>query len=248
LTCIKGGASFLLSPRSPNLSSLDIIRKCSLLRGLEPNWQHALADAGLVRRYKKGTRIFRQGDECPGLFVVGQGLVRVYKIGPTGKEHVLHFAEPGRTFAEVAAIGNFTCPAHADTVEDTLCFVVPTDRFRQLVRTQPELCRQLLTGMALWVRQLVGLLEDLVLRDASGRVAGHLLQADQSGGREPFVLPMLKKDLASHLNLTSETLSRTLRRFADSGLIAMLEGQQIRILDFNALQDVAEGLLPAEFE
>ena len=54
---------------------------------------------------------------------------------------------------------------------------------------------------------------------ASGRVARHLLEADHSDGRETFTLPVMKKDLASHLNLTSETLSRTLRRLSESGLI-----------------------------
>jgi CRP/FNR family transcriptional regulator len=102
--------------------------------------------------------------------------------------------------------------------------------------------------MSLWVRQLIGLLEDIVLRDAGGRVASHLLAADPSGGREAFSLPVLKKDLASHLNLTSETLSRTLRRLAESGLIGMEPQQRIRILNAAGLRDVADGLLPAEFE
>ena len=96
--------------------------------------------------------------------------------------------------------------------------------------------------------QLIGLLEDIVLRDGSGRVARHVLEADPSGGKEAFLLPVLKKDLASHLNLTSETLSRTLRRLAESGLIELGAGQRIRILDAAGLRDVAEGLLPAEFE
>ena len=98
----------------------------------------------------------------------------------------------------------------------------------------------------MWVRQLVGLVEDLVLRDATARVAGSLLRADSTGGGRPFALPMAKKDLASHLNLTGETLSRSLRRLADAGLIELSEAQQIRILRPGALQQVADGLLPAE--
>ena len=101
--------------------------------------------------------------------------------------------------------------------------------------------------MSFWVRQLIGLLEDIVLRDASGRVARHLLMADPSGGRESFAFAVKKKDLASHLNLTSETLSRTLRRLADTGLIALEEGQRLRVIDGVALREVAEGLLPGEF-
>jgi CRP/FNR family transcriptional regulator len=61
-------------------------------------------------------------------------------------------------------------------------------------------------------------------------------------------LPVLRKDLASHLNLTSETLSRTLRRLAETGVIEILPEQRMRICDQGALSEIAEGLLPAEFE
>ena len=230
------------------LTSREILRKCGLFRSLTNEWIDTLAAEAILRKFKKGTRIFRQGDSCPGLYCVGSGLVRIYKFAPNGKEHVLHFADPGKTFAEVAAFGEFTLPAHADAAEDSVCVVLPTDKLMKLLRTHHELCLQLLQGMAFWIRSLVGLLEDLALRDASGRVARHVLEADSTGGRQEFTLPMMKKDLASHLNLTSETLSRTLRRLTEAGLIEMSGGQKIRVLNPDGLRDVAEGLLPAEFE
>jgi len=102
---------------------------------------------------------------------------------------------------------------------------------------------QLMSSMAFWVRHLIGLMEDIVLRDAAGRLARHLLEACGVEG-QTFTLPGLKKDLASHLNLTSETVSRTLRRFADAGLIQQLEGGRLRILRRDDLKNVADGLYP----
>lgn len=232
-------------PPAAPLTAEQILRKCGLLSGLSDEWLKLLATEAVVRRFEKGRRIFRQGDECPGVYCVGQGLVRVFKVSPGGKDHVLHFAEPGKTFAEVAALGGFAMPAHAEALEDTVCALLPIHRFQALLKRHHELCLQLLSGMSIWVRHLIGLMEDLVLRDASGRVARHILEADTSGGQQPFALRMLKKDLASHLNLTSETLSRTLRRLAESGLVELGEGQQIRILDVAGLGDVAHGLPPA---
>lgn len=229
------------------LTTRAILRGCGLFRRLDEGALARLESIGRRKRFGKGALILRQGEECPGLYCVGSGLVRVYKVAPSGKEHILHFADAGTTFGEVAALGRFASPAHAEAVEDAVCALLPTEALRKLLEANHELCLQFVEGMAHWVRQLVGLLEDIVLRDATGRVAGHLLRVDKGGGGAPFTLAVLKKDLASHLNLTSETLSRTLRRLAESGLIQLSESQQIRIVKREALEEVAAGLLPAEF-
>lgn len=224
----------------------DIIARCRFFGGLTEAARTRIISLGCIKRYKRGEIVFRQGQPCPGVFVVGQGNVRVYKIATNGKEHVLHFASEGMTFAEVAAIGQFDCPAYAEATEDTVCALLPQAAFLNAIRSDHELCIQILRSMSGWVRHLIGLLEDIVLRDAVGRVARHL-SSQAAGEGLSFALPILKKDLASHLNLTSETLSRTLRRLAESGLIEMPDQQTIRVLNKSALEEVAEGLLPEEF-
>jgi len=226
----------------------DVLRKCVLFKELDEVRLTQLAGEAVIRRYSRGKRIFSQGDECPGLYAVGSGMVRVFRTSSGGKLHVLHFAGPGMTFAEVAVLGDFACPAHAEALEDTVCALIPTQRFRRLLDANHRLCYEILVGMSRWVRQLVGLLEDVVLRDATARVARYLLNADPAGEKAAFSLPMRRKDLASHLNLTSETLSRTIHRLGETGMIEILDNQRLRIRDAAGLADVAEGLMPAEFD
>jgi CRP/FNR family transcriptional regulator, dissimilatory nitrate respiration regulator len=57
-------------------------------------------------------------------------------------------------------------------------------------------------------------------------------------------LPGLKRHIASHLNLTSETFSRTFRRLIDAGLIAETKNNKVQLLDRKALGRVAEGMYP----
>lgn len=214
----------------------DVLMRCGLFRRLTAQSLDRVAEIAVRRGYDKSARIFSQGDEPPGLFVVEDGAVRVFKASPSGREHVLHIAEPGNTFAEAAVMGGFPCPAHAEATVATTCVLLPVPAFPQLLDRDPELPRQLLGGMAAWVHQLVDLLEDVVLRDASGRLARYLLEAAEDGVVRQRTL---KRHLASHLNLTSETFSRTLTRLGDRGLILREPGGRIRLLDAGAIQSLS---------
>ncbi len=225
-----------------SLNVAEILHGCRLFSGVDARGFQRLATIARVCRFAKGKMIFRQGDECPGVYVLGNGLVRVFKTAPSGKEHVLHMIGPGNTFAEVAAIGGFRCPANAEAVAATVCALLPLDAFRGLLESDHELCREMLIGMAAWVRHLVDLIEDVVLRDAAGRLARYLLDAETNAAGA-VELPTLKRHIASHLNLTSETFSRTIRRLAEAGLIAQPDPYHVRLLDRQRLRQVAEGMI-----
>ena len=225
------------------LNVADILHECKLFAEVQPSSFARLATIARICRFGKGQSIFRERDECPGVYVVGSGSVRVFKSAAGGKEHVLHMVGPGQTFAEVAAIGGFNCPASAEAVEQTVCVLLPLDRFRQALDDDHELCLGMMTGMSLWVRHLVNLMEDVVLRDAAGRLARFLLES-QPDAEGTVELPGLKRHVASHLNLTSETFSRTLRRLVEAGLIAQGDSNRVQLLDPQKLQQVAAGLFP----
>ena len=197
-------------------------------------------------QFRKGQVIFREGQLCPGVFIVGQGLVRVFKSGPGGREHVLHMVGPGGSFAEIAAMGSFPLPASAEALKKTTCVLLPQDRFRQALAEDHELCLGLMASMTVWVRRLVTLMEDITLRDAAGRLARFLLElsSDNPSPDVTVKLPGLKRHVASHLNLTSETFSRTLRRLVESGLIEEVDKDTMRLLQPKKLRQVAEGLYP----
>ena len=219
-----------------------VLTACGFFSQVDGATRNRLTRMAVRREYKKGEVIFRDGDAAPGLFVVAKGLVRVYKLAPSGKEHVLHLAGPGMTFAEVAVLGDFPCPAFAEALEESACILLPAEPFMRALREDHRLSLQILSSMALWVKSLVSLLEGIVLRDAAGRVAGYLLHAHMEQGAS-VSLPSLKKYIASHLNLTSETLSRTLRQLREERLIREDENGLV-ILDAAGLKGIAEGYFP----
>ena len=223
---------------------IDILNDCPLFEQVPPGCFARLVTMAQLKSFQPGEVIFRDGQPCPGVYVVDTGSVRVYKTSPAGKEHVLHIVSHGQTFAEVAAIGDFPVPASAEAIEPSRCVLLSAEKFRRALDEDHELCRGLMVGMTHWVRHLVGLLEDVVLRDAAGRLARLLLESPAADHEDWVTLPGLKRHVASHLNLTSETFSRTLRRLLDAGLIAEGDAGRMQLLDRDGLQRVAEGLFP----
>lgn len=220
-----------------------VLSRCQLFAQVDVARCRRLAEFASIRKFTKGQLIFRQGEECPGIYIVDSGMVRVFKTGPSGKEHVLHMVGPNHTFAEVAAIGGFECPANAEAVVPTTCALLPLEAFRKEMTTDHQLCLEMMTGLCFWVRHLISLMEDLVLRDAVGRIARFLLEsATESDGT--VKLPGLKRHIASHLNLTSEAFSRTFGRLIEAGLIAETDNNRVELRDSDGLHAIAEGLFP----
>lgn len=231
------------NPPSPFLSgSLAIsegIAGCELFRGLGGSQIEAIHSIASRRSFAAGETIFRQGDPCPGVFIVERGLARIFRSGANGQQHVLHLCGPGQSFAEVAVFADFRAPANASAVQLTQCILIPADGLQKQLAQDHQLCRQLLAGMAFWTRHFVQLLDDIVLRDASERVA-RFLSAAPSDAAGRVVLPGSKKDVANHLNLASETFSRVLRRLSDQEILSMDSDHSIRILDAGQLSRLAD--------
>ena len=134
-------------------------------------------------------------------------------------------------------------PPPAQAVTAAVCVLLPLDFFRKQLEEDHPLCLEVLRGLSFWVRHTITLLEDIVLRDAAGRVARFLLEAEPEDD-DVVKLPGLKRHVASHLNLTSETFSRTLSRLIEGGLIIDLEGNRVQLLDRLKLKAISEGMFP----
>lgn len=219
-----------------------IVAQSSLYRGLsEPSVERILGLSRIVR-FHEGQEIFGNHVSCPGVYVVGTGMVRLMRSGPSGKVHVLRFVQEGGSFGEAAVIGGFPAPVAAVAHTELECALFPAAAFRALIEDDHALCLEIMRSMAGRVHKLVDLLEDLILRDAMGRVASYISE-HAPGANEWLTLPVLKQDLARHLNLTSETLSRTLRRLARAGAIEVETGR-LHLTDRALLTDIAGGRAP----
>jgi len=220
------------------ISIVQILKSSEFLSAAGDEAISQIAGTAYTVRYDKGDLIFAEGVECRGMYIVGKGAVKIFKIGPDGREHVIHVAEPGDIFGEAALFLGHGYPAYAAAIKNSVLVLLRKSPFLELLRAQPELSLKLLGAMAVWAHRLVTKLELLTLKDASARLAEYLLSRTQNGDVIELTIP--KSTLAAQLDIAGETLSRLLNRFEAQGLIEVT-GRRIIIRDKKMLSELAEG-------
>jgi CRP/FNR family transcriptional regulator, dissimilatory nitrate respiration regulator len=203
------------------------LRACQLFVGLPPADLAAVAGITTVRRLEKDDYLFREGEPARGFYVVQKGAVNIHRVNAAGKEQVIRIFRAGESFAEAALAAPTGYPADARAVEASQVLLVQKEGFLALLRRQPEFGLRMLASMSLHLRDLVGQLEDLTLKDVETRFANWLVKRCPDPGSDQPVsieLKMTKRVLAAELGTVSETLSRTLARFREQGLLAVRGG------------------------
>jgi CRP/FNR family transcriptional regulator len=216
------------------------LRSCQLFSGLPATDLTAIADFCVLRSLPKDAYLFHEGGPSEGFYVVQKGAINVHRVSATGKEQVIHVFRPGESLAEASMAVATGYPANARAVEASSVVVVPKAPFVTLLAKRPDLCLRMLGSMSQHLRVLVGLADDLTLKDVETRVVNWLLKrcpptAAAEATEVSIQLDSTKRVLAAELGTSSETLSRTFARLRDEGLLEV-EGKTLRVRDLGALR------------
>jgi CRP/FNR family cyclic AMP-dependent transcriptional regulator len=190
-----------------------------------------LGERAVERSYRRGQMIFGQGDPGEALFVVSDGLVKVFVTSEDGDEMVLVTLRPPETFGELALIDGGARSASAETLEATTVLVLTRSTVLEVMTEHPVLAESLLRALGAVVRRLTEQAADLVFLDLHGRVAKLLLTlaADrgQSRGDETLLdLHMTQTNLAAMVGGSRQSVNQILRAFERRGYLEF-HGRQV---------------------
>ena len=108
----------------------------------------------------------------------------------------------------------------------------------RLVERHPSIGLRMLESVSRRLSETEARLASVISEDVTARLARYLLALPvrrRTGHSPEIVLPLAKKDIASLLDTTPESLSRQLRRLSDSGVIRQGAHGTITITDADAL-------------
>ena len=233
------------SMASPNADLRKIVfantlRGCQLFTGLPADDLELISSFVIPKELAKGQYLFREGAASEGFYVVQRGAVNVHRVSAHGKEQIISVFRTGQSFAEAALASAGGYPADARAIEQSTVLLIPKADILGLLRKRPELALRMLGSMSQHLRVLVGLLDDLTLKDVETRLANWLLKRcprPLPACAVEFQLDRTKRVLAAEIGTVSETLSRTFADFRGKKLIRVA-GKTITILDPKRLEEI----------
>jgi CRP-like cAMP-binding protein len=220
-----------------NAAIATTLRSCQLFSGLPAADLEEIAGFSALRSLAKDSYLFREGDPSEGFYVVQKGAINVHRVSAAGKEQVLYVFRSGESMAEASLASERGYPANARAIESSAVVVVPKGPFLALIARKPDLGLRMLGSMSQHLRVLVGLVEDLTLKDVETRFLNWLVKRCPRDAVGPATVQLgsTKRVLAAELGTSSETLSRTFAKLRDEGLVE-IDGATLQVRDVAALQ------------
>jgi CRP/FNR family transcriptional regulator len=189
--------------------------------------------AASLTRISAGKDIFLEGDQVGGIALLISGVVRVYKIGETGREITLYRFGLGESciLSANAILSQRSFPAIATVEEDAEAVMIPAETLREWVRRHDlwrDFIFDLLTQRLVSVMVIV---EEVAFHRMDTRIGTYLLERSRLANP----VTVTHHEIAAELGSSREVISRILGEFARQGLIELARGT-IKILDFESLE------------
>jgi len=189
------------------------------------------------REYKKGEAVYLEDEYSEKLFVINKGKVKISKLSEEGKEQIIRILKEGDFMGELTLFTHSPMKNNAEALEDTILCIIDGEKITGLIEKRPAIALKIMKELSMRLEKTENLIESLGLRDVEQRVADILLEmADDNNIAE---LSISKKDLAAHIGVSQETLSRKLSGFQDKGFIRQEGQRKIIILNREALESIS---------
>jgi CRP/FNR family transcriptional regulator len=194
---------------------------------------------GVAERFKPPRALFWEGDSATHVFHLLEGCLRVSRMMHDGRRAILGFRYAGDllglSFGETYL---FT----AEAVTAVRFKRTPRRRFHELIDNRPDLRLQLLAE----IRSELMAAQDHIIRlghtSAEERVASFLLNIARQAGSDAVTPVEIEVpcglDIADHLGLTVETVSREISKLKRNGLISK-RAHKIVLHRLDGLREVA---------
>src|SRR5918995_422799 len=203
-------------------------------------------EAGLrvvERRFGPRDTIFTPGDPDDQLYFLLSGTVRLYKIYGDYKEATTALLKDGGVFGKLNLVEGRWQDVFAEAVTDSRVASIQKSSIERVIKSDPGFALKLFSSFSERLRQSDEVIESLLHREVSTRLATLLINLGERFGESNSVgtrldVRLTHQDLANMIASTREAVSKVMSEFQREGTIKV-ENRRIVIQDKEALAEHA---------
>ncbi|HSS95199.1 MAG TPA: Crp/Fnr family transcriptional regulator [Candidatus Dormibacteraeota bacterium] len=223
------------------MDDLAVIRASRMFAGVPTAELQPLLRAARRFDIRPGQPLWLQGDPVDGVYVIGEGHIKSYRVGVDGQQFALWLFGPGDTTGEPGLFlpAGFRGTSN-EAVERTFGIVISGPAFLDFIDHHPLVNRRVLQRLSEMLRDSLTMPSEMAYLDIPGRVARKLLElaaihGKPSSGATRIGIRISQGTLAEMVAASRENVNRSLAPLLSGGIVSH-EGGYFTILDMERLR------------
>lgn len=187
--------------------------------------------------FKKGDNIIDEGSIPKGIYYLGKGTAKMYKLGFNGKEQILRFTKEGDIIGYRSILSRQPFGASATAMEDVEVCFIPEKFFLKVLEYHPKLAFDVLRRISEDLGESAQTITFLAQKTVRERLAEVLLLLEKKLGtdKEGFInISLTREEMANLIGTATESAIRLISEFK-TDLLIEVEGRRIKVLDHKKL-------------
>lgn len=211
--------------------------KVPIFNHLEHDELSKIIDLIYPKTFKKGEILFIPKDKLNTLYILRSGQIKTYYLAENAKEHLLSILKPGDFIGEFSLFVDEESTTFAQALSDVEVCIIKKEDMQKLLVTYPNIAIKIITELSHRLVNRDKQASWIATEQVENRIGLYLLERyNHEEPNKPVTLNMTKKDLASYLGTTPETLSRKMGQLEDKGFIRQKRNKEILITDYDGLR------------
>ncbi len=201
-----------------------------------------------MREFPRNSTIFLPSDVADGVFLLGQGRVRICSNTADGKQAIMAFIDPGEVFGELSLIQGGEREERAEAAVDSTVILLPGNELRQLLEESASLSLGVTKLIGLRRKRIERRLRNLLFRSNRDRLGHLLLELTEQYGKNGddgviLDIKLSHQELASIIGVTRETVTTLLGEMQLEGLL-QISRQKVVIRNLQRLSACLDATVP----
>jgi len=189
-----------------------------------------LKEISTIRKYNVKEILFYEGEEPLYMHILLSGTLRLYKTNYRGNQIFLHDFKPINLVAELANFENIPYPATAEFSSSGEVMKIDYKKLEENFFKNPDISLNIIKSLASKLKIMSEVVTNEIVLTSDAKVAKFIYE------NEELFNQLKNTQIASLLNITPETLSRSLAKLKKDEIIKIDEKQNLTILEYEELE------------